>query len=357
MSSPPSLKPPVGCRVVAFDPVTWPAWLLFATLLVGAVAILVGGTMLTSLADRLADQTGWGEAVFGAVVLGASTSLAGSLLSISTAYQGFPDLSAANAVGGIAVQTAFLVVADITYRRANLEHAAASLENMLLGALLVIMLAVPLVARSSPDGTVLGIHPATVLLFAAYVFGLRVVQSGRGLQAWTPRATLDTRTDEPDEPRRRFGAMVWGRFVALVAVTGVAGLAVGQAGIGLVERYDLQADVVGALLTAVVTSLPELVVTLAAVRRGALTLAVGGIIGGNSFDVLFLAFSDIAYRPGSLYHAMGTDTSALLSIGIVMTGVLLLGLLRREQRGFGGIGFEGVAILALYGLAVFLVAL
>jgi cation:H+ antiporter len=54
--------------------------------------------------------------------------------------------------------------------------------------------------------------------------------------------------------------------------------------------------VVGGLFTAVSTSLPELVTSVAAVQQGALTLAVGGIIGGNSFDVMFVAFADIAYR-------------------------------------------------------------
>lgn len=40
---------------------------------------------------------------------------------------------------------------------------------------------------------------------------------------------------------------------------------------------------------------------MAAVRRGALTLAVGDILGGNCFDVLFISGSDVAYREGSIY--------------------------------------------------------
>jgi cation:H+ antiporter len=43
----------------------------------------------------------------------------------------------------------------------------------------------------------------------------------------------------------------------------------------------------------------ELVTTIAAVRRGALQLAVGGIIGGNTFDTLFLTAADVSYREGS----------------------------------------------------------
>lgn len=100
--------------------------------------------------------------------------------------------------------------------------------------------------------------------------------------------------------------------------------------------------------TVISTSLPELVTAIAAVRRGALTLAVGDIIGGNSFDVLFLAFSDVAYRAGSIYHAITDREIFVVSLTILLTGILLLGLLRREKYGVGHIGFESFLILLLY---------
>ena len=90
---------------------------------------------MTRVADRLADLTGLGEAVFGAALLGASTSLPGAVASIFMAAAGRADLAVGNAVGGIAAQTAFLVFADLAFRRANLEHAAASVPNMINGIL------------------------------------------------------------------------------------------------------------------------------------------------------------------------------------------------------------------------------
>ena len=97
-----------------------------------------------------------------------------------------------------------------------------------------------------------------------------------------------------------------------------------------------------------VTSLPELVTSVAAVRRGALTLAVGGIIGGNAFDTLFVAASDIAYRDGSIYHHVSNSVLLWVALSILMTGVLLMGLLRREKHGLGKIGFESVTLIGLY---------
>ena len=72
------------------------------------IIIAVAGTLLTARADAIADRTGLGEAVIGAVLLGGSTSLPGIITSVVTASQGHPSLSISNAIGGIAVQTAFL---------------------------------------------------------------------------------------------------------------------------------------------------------------------------------------------------------------------------------------------------------
>ena len=101
-----------------------------------------------------------------------------------------------------------------------------------------------------------------------------------------------------------------------------------------------------------VTSLPELVTTVAAVRNGSLTLAVSGIIGGNAFDTLFAAFSDVAYGEGSIYHAVSSTVVFWTALGALMTAVLLMGLIRREERGPGRIGFESAAMIVLYALGV-----
>ncbi|MDZ7643309.1 MAG: hypothetical protein U5K76_03140 [Woeseiaceae bacterium] len=83
-------------------------------------------------------------------------------------------------------------------------------------------------------------------------------------------------------------------------------------------------------------------------RRGALTMAVGGIIGGNAFDTLFTAASDIAYRDGSVYHAMPPSTTVWVALTLFMTAILMMGLIRRQEQGPGAIGFESVAIVVLY---------
>ena len=322
------------------------------------VAIGIAGTRLAGVVDRLADRTGLGEAIMGAVLMGLATSLSGSVLSTSAAASGHPELAMSNAVGGIAVQTLFLALADLAYRRANLEHAAASLGNLLQGALLMTQLSWLLLAFAMPQWTVGPVHVVTPLLLVSYLYGLRLARDTRLEPMWVPQRTQETREDEPDPAgeERSLGGLL-GTTAVLVAVMGVAGFLMQRAATGIVDATGLDEALMGVLFTAVATSLPELVTTLAAVRRGALTLAVAGIIGGNAFDTLFAAFSDVAYTEGSIYHAVSSNVVLWTALGAVMTAVLMLGLIRREPRGPGGIGFESVGLLGLYGLGVLTVVL
>jgi len=320
-----------------------------ALFLAAAAVIAVAGVWMVATADRLADRTGLGEAITGGVLLGAATSLSGTITSVTAALDGYASLAVSNAVGGIAAQTFFLALADMWHREANLEHAAASTINLLQCALLLALLSVPLIAMSLPEVSVLGLHPASAVLVAGYLTGVRMSRTVQRQPLWGPKMTPQTRPDTPDEPRggatlRRLLA----RFALLVVLLAGAGFVIARTGEALAVRTGMGESLVGAALTAVATSLPELVTTLAAVRRGALTLAVGGIIGGNTFDVLFLVLTDAAWRSGSVYHAIGREEQFLLALSMLMTAIILMGLIRRERHGFANIGFESVLITLVY---------
>lgn len=322
-----------------------------ALFLLAAAVVGVTGTRIVGIADRIADRTGLGEALVGGMLLGGATSLSGVVTSVTAAAEGYPQLAISNAIGGITVQTAFLVIADMVYVRANLEHAAASLTNLVLGALLIALLAVPLVATTAPPwGVVYGIHPVTFVLFGAYLLGMRLAGASRNEPMWRPRSTVETRLDTPAEDSGGGPVLtrLLIRFALLALIVGSAGFVLARLGMVISDRSGLSQSLVGSLMTAVATSTPELVTTVAAVRRNALTLAVGGIIGGNTFDVLLVALSDIGYRDGSIYHAIAQRELFLFVLGILMTAVLLLGMLRRQRYGIGRIGFESFIVLLLY---------
>jgi len=337
------------------DPHSWTLLHNIVVFSICTLVIAIAGTRITRVVDQLADRTGLGEATAGAVLMGAATSLSGSVLSVTAAYRGHPELAVSNALGGIAVQTFFLAIADIFYRRANLEHAAASAPNMMQNGLLIALLALILLAPNLPDVTVWNIHPVTPILLGFYFYGTQLIQSAGNIPMWRPSITGDTRQDEP-ERKSQLPSMsrLWTEFAMLMATLGVAGLVLEPAATTISSEAGLSQTIVGVLLTAISTSIPELVTSVAAVRRGALTLAVAGIIGGNAFDTLFMAASDIAYRDGSIYHTMTADAERWVTLALLMAAILIMGLIRRERYGVGRIGAESLAIMVLYGIGVVL---
>ena len=136
--------------------------------------------------------------------------------------------------------------------------------------------------------------------------------------------------DVPDEAAERapLGPLALA-FLGLGAVVAACGFVVAAAGLSLAAQTKLSGTLIGGLLTSVVTSRPELVTVLAAVRAGALTLAA----------------ADVAYRSGSLYAAIADRTLFLLALTLLLTGIFAAGLIYRQKS---GIGFEGATILAVY---------
>ncbi|WGH77191.1 sodium:calcium antiporter [Jannaschia ovalis] len=332
---------------------------LATPLLIGAFAaaglvVLVVSTRMTRLADIIADRTGMGEALAGGILLGAATSLSGLTVSATAAWNGDASLAVSNGLGGIAAQTLFLAVADLSFRKANLEHAAAEPANLFQAALLMILLTLPVLAFAMPAWDIWGVHPVSILMAAAYLYGARLSRAVRETPMWAPVDTPETRHDEPEDAAEahrdaRGPALAFAGLAVMLALSGWVISATASVAVG---RFGLSSSLVGALATAVVTSLPELVTTVAAVRRGALQLAVGGIIGGNTFDTMFLVVSDGFYREGSIFAAMQPADLFWLATGLVMTAVLMAGLIRRQKQGPGGIGAETILLIALYAGAV-----
>ena len=322
-----------------------------------AAAIALAGFRLSWVADELADRTGMGEVIAGALFVGAATSLPGAITSVSTAAQGAPGIAVGNALGGLTAQTAFIAIADLFYRRANLEHAAASVTGLAQGVLLVVLLALPLIAAAEPPVTLWGVHPASPLVIIVYGFGLKLLNDIKRGPMWKPVQTDETRepiSEAEPGPDAASDRSLWLRFCLYAGVTAVAGYFIGESAIALVQATGLSESAVGTVFAAVANSLPELVTAIAAVRIGAVSLAVGDVIGGNAFEVMFLSAADFAYD-GSIYAEMTGGDMATALIAMLMTGVLLLGMLRREKSGVAGIGFESALVLLIYAGSVALI--
>lgn len=334
----------------------WPFSYSVVGLAVSIFGLLSAGVKLVTYADAMADRFRLGEALVGGLFLGAITSLSGSIVSGLSAYDGLERLAINNCLGGIAAQTTFLIIADITYRKVNLEHAAASLPNLISCNLLIALIGLVLLGYAVPMPSWMFIHPVSLLILALYVVGLKWLKEAYDSPLWFPKKTKETRLDEPGEDYPYSTKSLLIKFSVSAFVVGLLGYVITKSAESLVAGNGFSESLTGGFVTAVITSLPELVVSVTAVRKGALTLAVANILGGNGFDVLMFVLADALTFDSTIYSHFGNEELFMAFVIILMTAIIALGLARREKRGWGDIGFEGISILGIYAVTLVIMA-
>jgi cation:H+ antiporter len=130
-----------------------------------------------------------------------------------------------------------------------------------------------------------------------------------------------------------------------------AGLWLPFVGKQMSQAMGWHSSFVGTLFVAFATSIPELVVTVAAVRIGALDMAVGNVLGSNLFDVLVVAIDDLAFVDGPLLGQVSEVHVATAVTAMMMSGIVIVGLLYRPRsRVLGTVGWVSLLLLALYAL-------
>jgi cation:H+ antiporter len=97
--------------------------------------------------------------------------------------------------------------------------------------------------------------------------------------------------------------------------------------------------------------LPEVVVSIAALRIGAIDMAVGNIFGSNLFNIGILALDDLFYTSGPLLVAIETSHSIAVMAAMIMTAIAIVGLTYRSDSKRLFVAWDALGIVVVYALA------
>jgi len=148
------------------------------------------------------------------------------------------------------------------------------------------------------------------------------------------------------------------RYLAAAVVVVVAGTWLPFVGIEIADVMGWRTTFVGTLFVAGATSLPELVVTISALRVGALDMAIANLLGSNLFDMLVLAIDDLAYLQGPLLSAVSPTHAVTAFAAVIMSGIVIVALLYRPATRFHGtIGWVSLSLLIVYLLSSYAIYL
>lgn len=305
--------------------------------------IAVAGFALSRSADRLAAALGWGRGWVGLALLATVTSLPELASGISSvAVLGLPNLAVGNALGACVANLAFLVVVDLLQRQQPLyQHASAThLMSAGFGVVMLGFVTMSLtMGRSAPALLHIGVY--SPVLLGLYLLALRGVFRHEHAESPPPKA-------EGSHINLRHE---WGRFAIAAGVVLVAGSWLPELADRLSQALGLSRSFISTVFMALATTLPEMAVTLSALRLGALDMAIANLLGSNLFNIVVLAADDLAYTRGPLLAEVAPVHATSAAIALVMTGLVIVGLVMRPQgRVLRVASWISLGLVAAYGV-------
>ncbi len=315
------------------------AWLVFA---LSAVAIVVAGIRLAPYGEAIGSHTGIGQGWVGLLFLATLTSIPELTTTVSGASFGVPNIAVGNALGSNLFNVVILAVMDILLLGRGPFLLRARGYHVLSGGTAVLLTLFGMLGMVlTPTATFLGISPVSWAILVGYVAGVWMLFHAE---------RHEDIEEEPQEKRPPLRTAIVG-FVICAAVIVVSGVFLIRASKEISLTSGLSESFMGAVLVAIVTSLPELATSVGALRIRAYDMIVGNLFGSNMFNILTIVFADAAFRGGSIYAGLSdgvTDQMIVAICGIVLTVIAMISLGARCRRQILGIGVDAAILLLFY---------
>ena len=310
---------------------------LFAEFTVIAIVIVIAGTYLAKFAGQLGERTGLGRLMAGIVLLAVATSLPELIVSCYAVLIPAPDLAVGDLLGSCLFNLLILAVLDLTTRtggsmlsRSAAAHSLSAMASVLLTAVALLFLLVDL------PWMIWRLGPGSMSILISYGLCLRLIyfdqQFGRKAKTReSPKMTFPLRN------------VILGYATATLVIFLAAPQLVVTAD-QLALESGLGGTFVGTTFVALATSLPEVSTTRAALRMGAPDMAIGNIMGSNSFNIVVLFAVDLFYEKPLLASVLNTHAVTATAV-IIVTSLVAMGMLYRAEKRFWLIEPDAVIVI------------
>ena len=298
-----------------------------ALLALGFLLLIKGADYFVSGSSSVARRLRIPPVVIGLTIVAMGTSMPEASVSVTAALAGSNEIALSNVVGSnifnlLAVAGAAALICPYPADR-DIVRRDLPVNTLVTGLLIVLMGNGTL---SRPDGLLLLIGMGTYLFF--------VVRA-----ALRDRTAMEAVDDRAPLSLPLCAVLITGGLAMIV----LGGDLVVDAACEFARVFGMSETVIGLTIVAIGTSLPELVTSVVAARKGESELALGNVIGSNLFNILFILGASAVLSPIAVLDAGVIDAVLLL----VLTGATWL-LCRARPVLDRRIGVLGIALYAVY---------
>jgi len=314
-------------------------WLIF---LLSATAIILAGIRLAPYGEAIGSRTGIGQGWIGLLFLATLTSIPEMTTTVTGAMIDAPNIALGNAFGSNLFNVVIIAILDVLLLGRGPFLLKVRSYHVLSGSVaivLTLLAALGMVVGSQV--TWLGISPFSWLILIGYVAGVLLLFYAEKKQV---------EIEEVASESMSLQKAILGFAISAVVVI-VSGIFLIRASKDIALTTGLSASFMGAILVAIVTSLPELATSIGALRIGAYDMIVGNLFGSNMFNILTIFFADSAYRSGSILASLrGGETDQLIvaMCGILLAVIAMIAIGVRSRRKLFGVGVDSVVLWVAY---------
>jgi len=300
-------------------------WLEF----LGVTGLIVfSGIKLTRYGDIISEKTGLSRLWLGMVLMAGVTSLPELATGLSAVSADLPDIAAGNIFGSCVFNVFILGILDTLSRKVPLSSKinqgnilTAGMSVLLLGGVSLSLF----LGDKLPGLGWIGLY--TPLIAWGYMGTMRMAFKFERKRS----PSLSERDKERPASRMTLRAAV-GRYTLYASMVVGAAIFLPSIAEGLAEMTGLGRTFIGNIFVAISTSLPELTVSFASLRIGAVDMAVGNIFGSNIFNIFILAIEDVFYFKGPLLSFVESQHMIPAVLAMAMTGLAVAGLIYNSEK-------------------------
>ena len=321
-----------------------------------SIAVVVSAVFLTVFSDRIARLTRIGHLIAGSLLLAIATSLPELSMNLAILRIDLPDMAIGGIIGSCLFNLGILAAADIAHRSSSGVFSNKTVESALPGVVSIGLASVFGIGILLNDriGTVewIGLGPCTIAILVAYFLGSRLIWRNQRAEKITKETPADTAAPQSNL-RSQTRTAILGYLLCAALVFVIAPWSA-SAALVIANKSGWGETFVGTTIVALTTSLPEMVTCMAAIRIGAMNLAVGSIFGSNMFNLLLLIPLDLAF-PGSLIGAASSTHILTCLFVIAITAAIVIGQVYRAESRILLVEPDAFLVLVLVTIAVYLV--
>lgn len=273
-----------------------------ALLIVGFVLLIKGADAFVDGASEVSRRLKIPPVIVGLTIVAFGTSLPEFAVSLSAAMTGSNGIAAGNVVGSNIFNLLMVVGLSAMFVRLPVSDSIIKKDYPFITVITLVLLCVFFDGRMS--------RANGLILVVFFIFFL----------SYTVRGALKARSDARDEAA---GEGMSTLKCLLCIVLGAAGIIVG--GDMVVDNASVLAvalgmsdTLVGLTIVSVGTSLPELVTSLIAAKKGENDISIGNVVGSNIFNICFVLGLSTSIHPINISPEIVIDTAILLGITVLM---------------------------------------